>query len=408
MVDAYDTPMVDYIEDADMSMVNPSSESWFHHSAPSMEEDSAMMDENAFQATSLEIDMITYEETAEYEMSEATNEPIVEELADTDVYDASLVPSPQLTQPHIALEPSRVTTDASVAVEAHVTPTQTHSLHASVVVPHTHATADNVGVVAESTKLVANLSTTIPFGAVPQVDVTQAVPAASEQSIAQIHDETRTFQTPSVFVEHTPEPQQHRSPLDDVERNPVSQEVETAHHVVDGMVSYLEAPVSHPEQLEELSERHSDDKARQEQNEDFSNQGEGPIQLGHVELPEVQHEGSDGNYIDPPPAILLKLQVSSMGGDQPDFALFTLPSPSTTTSEEAGPSSRGTTSEETLVLLQHRPSLFYEPISAVFEALRQEEYFSHLDDLMDSEMLLHAVDLQLAISEVSHGNSNLF
>ncbi|KAL5512083.1 hypothetical protein ACEPAG_7576 [Sanghuangporus baumii] len=91
--------------------------------------------------------------------------------------------------------------------------------------------------------------------------------------------------------------------------------------------------------------------------------------------------------VQPPPPIFLSLQVASAEGDQPDFVLFNLP--------ESG----SHTTEEPLLLLQHHPSLFYEPVSAVFDAFRQEEYFSHLEELSEAEMALNAHELQLVISE---------
>ena len=78
-------------------------------------------------------------------------------------------------------------------------------------------------------------------------------------------------------------------------------------------------------------------------------------------------------------------------GAQPDFMLFGAP--------DSGPSD--SSYEEPLILLQHHTSLFSEPISNVFHAFRQEEYFSHIEELSKSEMALNAIDLQLVISEVT-------
>ncbi len=99
------------------------------------------------------------------------------------------------------------------------------------------------------------------------------------------------------------------------------------------------------------------------------------------------HEISDGVFIEPPPGILLSFPDVDHG----DACLFNQPSVASSSSTEH---------HELTVLLQENPTLYYEPLTVVFEALRQDETFSSIADLADSELVMDAYDLQLVISEV--------
>ena len=75
------------------------------------------------------------------------------------------------------------------------------------------------------------------------------------------------------------------------------------------------------------------------------------------------HEISEGVYIDPPPAVLLTVSSSA----QPiDCCLFNQPIRS---SGSQSPSTSSAAESALLLLLHHRPTLYYEPLSIVFEAL---------------------------------------
>ncbi|KAF8078150.1 hypothetical protein FPV67DRAFT_1464380 [Lyophyllum atratum] len=102
------------------------------------------------------------------------------------------------------------------------------------------------------------------------------------------------------------------------------------------------------------------------------------------------HEISEGVYIDPPPPVLISLSVSS-----PSISLFNAPSKS----RQSSPSNDGSTVPDLVVLLGHLPTLYYEPLSSVFEALRQEEHLSRIHNLLNGELLLDAYDLELVVSE---------
>src|SRR6266851_3670794 len=75
------------------------------------------------------------------------------------------------------------------------------------------------------------------------------------------------------------------------------------------------------------------------------------------------HEISEGVYIEPPPPVLIELPSSS---DQPVCALFNVPDNLPLDDTKANASSTGASS---IVLLQNRPTLYYETLNDVFDAL---------------------------------------
>ncbi|KAK0210329.1 hypothetical protein DFS33DRAFT_1378311 [Desarmillaria ectypa] len=108
---------------------------------------------------------------------------------------------------------------------------------------------------------------------------------------------------------------------------------------------------------------------------------------GAGDTPKDPHEISDGVYIEPPQAVLL----SFPDFDHPDVCLFNQPSVASSSSQPE--------QQEYSLLLEHHPTLYYESLSAVFSALREDEYFAGAIDLSTAELVLDAYDLQLVISE---------
>ena len=106
------------------------------------------------------------------------------------------------------------------------------------------------------------------------------------------------------------------------------------------------------------------------------------------------HEISEGVYIEPPPPVLIELPSSL---DQSICTLFNTPAhlPSDDTEGNAS-----TTTASYIVLLQNRPTLYYETLNDVFDALREEERIQSMTEFIDGEMVLDAHDLQLVVSEV--------
>jgi hypothetical protein len=104
------------------------------------------------------------------------------------------------------------------------------------------------------------------------------------------------------------------------------------------------------------------------------------------------HEISEGVYIEPPPAVLLELPSSS---DHTECTLFT-----TLENFVSDDSETNAPSPQAPILLQSRPTLYYETLNDVFEALHQEEHIQSLPEFVDGEMIIDAYELQLVVSEV--------
>jgi hypothetical protein len=104
------------------------------------------------------------------------------------------------------------------------------------------------------------------------------------------------------------------------------------------------------------------------------------------------HEISEGVYIEPPPAVLLELPSSSA---HTECTLFATPENFVSDdSETIAPS------PQVPILLQSRPTLYYETLNDVFEGLRQEEHIQSFLEFIDGEMMIDAYELQLVVSEV--------
>jgi hypothetical protein len=101
------------------------------------------------------------------------------------------------------------------------------------------------------------------------------------------------------------------------------------------------------------------------------------------------YEISEGVYIEPPPPVLIELPSTS---DQPVYTLFNAPANLRLNVPNA--------EAPYTVLLQTRPTLYYETLNDVFDALRGEERIQSIAEFVDGEMVIDAYDLQLVVSEV--------
>lgn len=106
------------------------------------------------------------------------------------------------------------------------------------------------------------------------------------------------------------------------------------------------------------------------------------------------HEISEGVYIEPPPPVLIELPSTS---DQPVCTLFNAPVNLDSDDTEVNVSS---TEAPYTILLHNRPTLYYETLNEVFDALREEERIRLIAEFVDGEMVIDAYDLQLVVSEV--------
>jgi len=160
-------------------------------------------------------------------------------------------------------------------------------------------------------------------------------------------------------------------------------------HTIDTEISLSQVPTTelvesgNPASLEivtvhtpnETSQDNPDEKQSQTQLESIDNS------LGDP------HEISEGVYIDPPPPVLLSLSPE----EHFTFALFNKP-------VEWNSSLNPPPIDH--LLLHQLPTLYYEPLSSVFEALRHEAVIGSTFLLAEGELVLDALDLQLSISEV--------
>ncbi|KAL5490193.1 hypothetical protein ACEPAI_5026 [Sanghuangporus weigelae] len=387
MVETYDMPMTDYNEDGDIPMGGSSSENWFQP-LPHMDEDAHNI--VAF-SDSQEVDMMAFEETTtEYEMVDEAAQPqdtdIDTHVFDAEIYDVTIHPSPlpsgpgEIAQSHLVQsedsgnngaitdqprfgDASHVTTshDSDSAVTQDFLPSDTAQLHdASLdasgphVAGHSPA-AEVIGIIHEHRE--ERVATEVTSEqAQPQEEVASTVAEhsslPSEHVAVSLHSDNTAGDPNSEGDGKLP-----ISQIDDASHQVNEEEIPSEHDGDEQALNMLQTTEESAEKLEENPAEQSE-----------------PTTARQV-------------YVQPPPPIFLSLQVASAEGDQPDFVLFNLPESSSHTTEEP------------LLLLQHHPSLFYEPVSAVFDAFRQEEYFSHLEELSEAEMALNAHDLQLVISE---------
>ncbi|THH10268.1 hypothetical protein EW145_g1437 [Phellinidium pouzarii] len=377
MVETFDAPMIDFNEDADVPMTGASTENWFHQPLSRMDEDP------------LEVDMINFDETTEYEMGDEAAveanveaEPFISNSIDAEVHDLTIhtlpmhLPTHSLTghESHAeASEGFQTLPDVPLADASAIEMPQ--GVNGAVEQNlHTYNTAQVYEEVSSNAELVRHPgsieSTVESLGTEkPEHSGELAALQLSERNEGADIAPLRTLPEHVPIVNHL-----------DGSGQGESLEIHSSGTVHTGL-SHDEHELTAGEYHEEEDEPRQEQQSAREQSDDVHSSA----------LPEYSHT-EVLPYLEPPPPILLALQVTSTEGDQPEFALFSLPERASAVSDEIDPDAHPV--EEPLVLLQHHGSLFYEPISTVFEAFRQEEYFSHLEELSEAEMALNAYDLQ--------------
>jgi hypothetical protein len=385
---------MDYSGDFDFAMhtAGSSSDAW-----PYIMDEDALHDSQATGVAdrqSVEVDMeetypdLADNESVEYEMAdeEATYRHGGGDLLDVEVYDASqlhspvpmpaTIDTPQMTSDELVdiTIPTSVFTDTHDSVHAPPAPQETH-LH--------ERSANQLPAVDTIQKL-------SPYFEAHEEPV---VAVASTESYSEHPvDSSADVQ---VIADHIP-----HAAL-------VTEATEEVSEFLNGGVTLVENS-SHPQNEATESEP---TWVNQQDHEDATDP-EQIAELGHHESEEVQqyyeydeitpnvtdpHEISEGVYIDPPPAVLLSLPLS----DQPEICLFNQP-PTRGGSLSPTEETRQSGQQVLTLLLHHRPTLYYEPLTNVFEALRQEEYLTRIPEFAEGELALDAYDLQLLISEVCY------
>ncbi|KAG6874325.1 hypothetical protein C0995_001550 [Termitomyces sp. Mi166 len=369
MLEAFDTPMVDFQADPDYSMQLSSSDPWF-------QEEATMDDDGHIPQTTIEVDMESYDEhhQPEYEMEDdlETVGAAPNDIHDVEVHDASRFQSPEI--PH----------DASPVVD----PTE----------PPPTATEDteNSNYVFTSSEIATEyteLSSHVFFSETQKQDDSTSheqyhrspSPHQPEASLSLTTEEptllTETILPTEDYLEGaglTVTNEVHDSSNAVVEefrteRRPEAEDF--GESTLEGETSETAEVHAHPELPGEEVNQHVEEYAVPPEFEDSTND---------------PHEISEGVYIDPPPPVLI-----SLFADEPSISLFNLPSKSRLDSDLQNESD----APELVVLLGQLPTLYYEPLSSVFEAFRQEEYLSGIPGLLSGELLFDAYDLELTMSE---------
>ncbi|KAH9951268.1 hypothetical protein B0H21DRAFT_718161 [Amylocystis lapponica] len=397
VMDSYDAQMLD---DADIPMyAGPSTtDPWLSREAimtdAGLEVDSEFLQQDH---ESIEIDMTDHEEIVEYEMADEErylgND---EDLRDVDFHDVSRAPSPPqesaldevhslLVEPPDLLETSSVAPDTSFPS---VVPESDPELEKPT---GDHPPYGDVGgvILSELTRSTSPTQDAVTLQINPDVVVAETVPpnlSTSRASSSPKEDATSLPQL-SNGISILPVESDH-----DYAANQQSYENDRSSHSTHA----LNTPYVPPAELVT-----SDPQGAAEAVVESVDSVELPTHDTELSVQEVQDETSigskdpleisDGVYIDPPPAVLLSLCFTP---EPLECCLFNLPLSSPSTPGSA------VISQEALALVLHdRPTLYYEPLSAVFEALRQEEYLQDLPNFADGELILDAYDLHLVVSE---------
>ncbi|KAH7889943.1 hypothetical protein F5I97DRAFT_1848817 [Phlebopus sp. FC_14] len=370
LIEAVDAQMLDFSHDLDVPMNAAGSTEFFQET---LMEHESLYGEQA----SVEVDMEEYGgDDVEYEMGDETTDypHCGDEPLDVEVYDASHAPSPlpviQSLQPsvHEFIEEPATTGLTSPPIADHSTivfpPDGDAEGTASTDqpapdAPHTDLSSEVIALEEREQEVSpGGPSQTLPSETYEQTGV---APATSEQTseTQAVADATHE----ELVHPHVPSEDEHAERGADISQH------ETQEPLASGSVSHDDLP------------------AREENVVDTA-----PLAEGSANNP---LELSEGIYIDPPPPVLLSITSSG----HTEFSLFNqlqLEPQSRSPSVDAGEIEP----KVYPLLLQDRPTLYYEPLSSVFDALRQdEELLGHIPHSFEGELVLDAFDLQLVVSE---------
>jgi hypothetical protein len=382
MVETFDTQMLDYQND-DYSMHVSSSDAWFQDEAI-MEDDGLPIDNTNI---SIEVDMEPYDEdhNTEYEMADGSEHYDLEttEFLDVEVYDASRAHSPAaiLAVETPTLPPSDVADVSHLELEF-IEPLISEQIPFSPFTERTEIPVSNDNVLESDATASSGLSPyprqEEEFAGLPEMHYPDAqgerVPslATAEGSLDQ-PSTTSAVEAAAVASAQS----DSQDLVDSGESDPATDDrgagtTDLAQAESLGQIAFREGistPINHQ------SSFHHDEEEVEEAHADYDSS---VVSSGDP------HEISEGVYIDPPPPVLLSFALV----DQPEISLFNAPSQS----EKA--------SRDIPVLLAQLPILYYEPLSSVFEALRQDEHFRNMPELATTELALDAYDLEIILSEV--------
>ena len=423
IMDSFDAPMLDYSGDSDVHMhTTVSSPKPWSQSETIMEEDVHPIHlpipfPSHPPQQDVEIDMDDYyTENVEYEMADGEVAVPDTELVDVDVYDAPR------EEAFLASAPVSHSTDL---------PTQNPDRKTAA----DHFTPSDIGVSTDHIPTVSDPEALLPKSAEAEL----LTPTYPEETVVQDRDIDSNQDTAAITLQTSPPPLQvipedprsggdasaaleghvdptgvdgTSQPFGDSEQKE-GPETSTAEHEPSASVPQDVTPraiVEEPPLQAETRdvESHASVQVHDESHEagapevSFNNTESGESPLAVTESHEVKeeedngdpHEISEGVYIEPPPPVLIDLSSSL---DQSVYTLFNTPANFPLDDAKGNPSS---TAVSYIVLLQNRPTLYYETLNDVFDALREEEHVQSMTEFVDGEMVLDAHDLQLVVSEV--------
>ena len=392
MLDAYDMQMLDYANDLDIQMHPSSSDQWSHDESK-MEEDGpqTIKPENHSQTqktdghllmkiepflrekadVTVEVDMESYESNVEYEMlDDEEHKASSTEFLDVDVYDVSNAHSPSMLDADaLDLENHNLATLDNGGITAHSTsykdlPITSPNLHPETLEPHFFLSNAE-----ESSELQSesepsgfdshkNAELDLPTSIIGTVD--GSAQETSRHDISDDHEEDSQPDDQTIGGEEVP-------PSGDALSESIYPATTETSGQEDSLYLQVQSGADLHSPLPETSDLAGD-----------------PITP--VNSSGDPHEISEGVYIDPPPPVLLSMAPA----EDFHFSFFN-DATEWTQNDPLSPN----------VVLQQYPTLYYEPLSSVFEALRQDELAQSISNVIEAELILDAIDLELSIPEVS-------
>jgi hypothetical protein len=389
MLSTFDAQMMDYPADNDVPMHSSSSESWYLGGDLAMEDDTPNIPKVILRVErtipTVEVDMEDWApESVEYEMADEA-EILYDSGAplDVEVYDVSQITSqihspsgldiPQTLPEHNADHLHPLSPSFSPAIEVPMVPESDSALN----IADEERDIESVQAVGDPSS-----SPDIPQPTLTDNQAPHASPEVDEASGPVFIVATDDAETLHNDRHHLSEASSN--PAGNPHHQDFAHETETAVSHADE--SLIDHPVIVP-----TSEQYQEDYPHGLVQEDVDGTH---AQIGETHDDSADpHEISEGVYIDPPPAVLL-----SFSPDDTEFELYLFNHP--TSASGASTPTADHPSASFKVLLHEKPTLYYEPLSSVFEALRQEPEITRLADFTNGELVLNAYDLDLSISEV--------
>ena len=427
-MDSFDAPMLDYSGDMDVHMHTTlsSPKPWVHPETIMEEDVHPIQLPNPFPShlpqQDVEIDMDDYyNENVEYEMADGEIAVADTELVDIDVYDATREEAASVSA---SISHPTGPTDQDISKK----PTGDHYLSSESEVATDHISA--VSNLESSLRQSAELELLTPIPLQPTVVQDHDTKPSDQSSVAVALEESTPAleavtkdthsdgEASTAFEGHTGSPrmttaddtsdsvtsqpsEQKRgpefSPAEHESSVSVPQSVAAGATVEEGSHQVeIQGGDSH-EGVRVHEESHGDGVSGPALDSADAGESEHPAAESH----EIGEEGdadpyeiSEGVYIEPPPPVLIELPSTS---DHHVYTLFN--APANLRSDDAEANAPNAEASYT-ILLQTRPTLYYETLNDVFDALREEERIQSIAEFVDGEMVIDASDLQLTVSEV--------